>query len=159
MDILAGNVTRVTHDMYDLERRMQIKNSWEEASAGRALKAEAAMKYYYEKKRAVALDENSAAGDVVSALEGFPVGNTQGSAPASPLLKSISGKPGSSQGSARGLQTPVSARTKKGAKAAENQAGNFIQLLATALEVELPTVEEREKLLMSKQNVRKIQNS
>ena len=50
VDILAGTVLEVTHDVYDLERQLEIKNSWEEMNMGRAEKAVAAMSYVTEKK-------------------------------------------------------------------------------------------------------------
>ena len=45
MDILAGTVLQSTHDTYDLERRLKLKNSWEETTPGRGTRAGAAVTY------------------------------------------------------------------------------------------------------------------
>ena len=50
VDVLAGTVGDVSHDTYDLERQVEWKNGWEEASQGRAERAAAAMAYVLEKK-------------------------------------------------------------------------------------------------------------
>jgi hypothetical protein len=50
VDVLAGNVGEVSHDTYDLERQVEWKNGWEEASQGRAERAAAAMAYVMEKR-------------------------------------------------------------------------------------------------------------
>ena len=50
VDVLAGSVGEVSHDTFDLERQVEWKNGWEEASQGRAERAAAAMAYVLEKR-------------------------------------------------------------------------------------------------------------
>jgi D-serine deaminase-like pyridoxal phosphate-dependent protein len=46
-------VVRAGHDTFDLERRLEVRNSWDDQAAGRSVRADAAMRYYREK---VAMD-------------------------------------------------------------------------------------------------------
>jgi hypothetical protein len=50
VDVLAGCVLSVSHDTYDLEAQMDVKNAWEEGSQGRALRAAAAMAFALERR-------------------------------------------------------------------------------------------------------------
>lgn len=50
IDVLAGSVLSVSHDTYALEAQMSLKNTWEEGSHGRALRATAAMAFAVERK-------------------------------------------------------------------------------------------------------------
>jgi hypothetical protein len=34
VDVLAGNISQVSHDTYDLEKQLGLKNKWEEANQG-----------------------------------------------------------------------------------------------------------------------------
>jgi hypothetical protein len=34
VDVLAGNISQVSHDTYDLEKQLGLKNKWEEATQG-----------------------------------------------------------------------------------------------------------------------------
>ena len=49
IDVLAGSVLSVSHDTYALEAQIALKNTWEEGSHGRALRAAAAMAFAVEK--------------------------------------------------------------------------------------------------------------
>ena len=50
VDVLAGCVLSVSHDTYDLEAQMDVKNAWEEGSQGRALRAAAAVAFALERR-------------------------------------------------------------------------------------------------------------
>lgn len=46
LDVLAGTVIDMSHDIFDLQRLAAIKNGWEEAVPGRTERAIAALEYY-----------------------------------------------------------------------------------------------------------------
>lgn len=50
IDVLAGSVLSVSHDTYALEAQINLKNTWEEGSHGRAVRAAAAMAFAVEKR-------------------------------------------------------------------------------------------------------------
>jgi cytochrome c556 len=50
VDVLAGNISEVTHDTYDLEKQLATKNRWEEANQGRAERGQASLAFFMEKK-------------------------------------------------------------------------------------------------------------
>jgi len=68
LDVLAGTVISAAHDTYDLERRLKMKNAWEEAVPGRAARASAAVSYAVA-KRAVRCNDTALLG-LFGAAEG-----------------------------------------------------------------------------------------
>lgn len=53
LDVLAGKVVNISHDLRALEKEVALKNSWEEKSAGRGERSAAALKYYQERRAAM----------------------------------------------------------------------------------------------------------
>jgi hypothetical protein len=53
LDVLAGKVLNISHDTSALARDLAIKNSWEDASAGRGERSAAALRYYQERRAAM----------------------------------------------------------------------------------------------------------
>ena len=51
LDVFAGSVISVQHDIYDLERYAASKNAWEEVSEGRGDKSTAAVTYIADKRK------------------------------------------------------------------------------------------------------------
>jgi hypothetical protein len=49
IDILAGSVIEMSHDIFNLQRQVELKNKWETTTDGRAKRAIAAGSYYKEK--------------------------------------------------------------------------------------------------------------
>eukprot|EP01034_Spumella_vulgaris_P022642 gene22642-28782_t len=62
LDILAGKVTNVSHDISNLERFTASKNAWEEKSAGRTERAAAALAYYQERRAVERVSEDTEGG-------------------------------------------------------------------------------------------------
>lgn len=53
LDVMAGKVVNISHDIRALEKEIAMKNSWEEGSAGRSDKSAAALRYYQERRAAM----------------------------------------------------------------------------------------------------------
>ena len=92
IDVLAGTVVQMAHDTYDVERRLKLKNGWEEMTPGRGARANAAVTYALMKRAILNNDlttlqllgtSGEPLANETTALA--PVGKNTTSRPASPL--------------------------------------------------------------------------
>jgi len=134
LDVLAGTVISAAHDTYDLERRLKMKNAWEEAVPGRAARASAAVSYAVA-KRAVRSNDTAMLG-LFGAAEGG-AGGAGGAGSPSGSTPAAASKEGSPMGPSAHTTAPATSR---------GSADLLAEILAEALEKEVCT---RSRILLS----------
>eukprot|EP01041_Mallomonas_annulata_P000153 gene153-257_t len=150
MDVLAGHISGVAHDTYDLERLAAIKNSWETAQEGREERAVAAASYVSESRKVVL-----GLGTSMDSIE--PEQQTETTVDATNANAAHKSRPKSRDGSpSHGRKGPSisssSSKRKSDAQQQEtppNPLDVSSGLLATALKLELDMVKAREELALT----------